>query len=407
MAWVTEWAPERVELDQCVDCGLCLPACPTFRLTGDEAASPRGRLTAMRAVASGHAEVEERFAGMMDMCLQCRACEAVCPSMVPFGRAMEGARAEVVAQLPTPGSVGRRYVFGKAVANRRLVGAAASLLGVAQRLGLARSLPGAARRASGIRELPLRAPPTPGTAWEPQGEPIGTVALFSGCVMDRWFSDVHLALIQVLRTAGYRVEAPEHQVCCGALAAHEGAAFDAARLAERNVAAFAEFDTIVVDAAGCGAHLKGYGHQSGEGAALAARVRDATELVARLIEAGELPTLERSGEGVAVQDPCHLRHAQRIIAEPRTVVEAGGYDAVDIDPQALCCGAAGAYMLDHPEVSDELGRRKADQIRATGLHLVASANPGCEMQLRSQLGDSYRVAHPVEIYWEAISATVG
>jgi glycolate oxidase iron-sulfur subunit len=407
MAWVTEWAPERVELDQCVDCGLCLPACPTFRLTGDEAASPRGRLTAMRAVASGQAEVEERFAGMMDMCLQCRACEAVCPSMVPFGRAMEGARAEVVAQLPTPAGAGRRYLFGKAIAQPRLVGAASSLLGVAQRLGLTRSLPGAARRASGIRELPLRAPATPGTTWEPQGEPVGTVALFSGCVMDPWFSGVHIALIQVLRTAGYRVEAPQDQVCCGALAAHEGAAFDAARLAERNVVAFSEFETVVVDAAGCGAHLKGYGHQSSDGAALAARVMDATELVAGLIEAGELPRLEPRGEAVAVQDPCHLRHAQGITAEPRAVVEAAGYDAVDIDAQALCCGAAGAYMLDHPEVSDELGRRKADQIRATGLRLVASANPGCEMQLRSHLGDGYRVAHPVEIYWEAISATVG
>jgi glycolate oxidase iron-sulfur subunit len=232
----------------------------------------------------------------------------------------------------------------------------------------------------------------------PEGEPIGTVALFSGCVMDPWFSGVHAALVQVLRTAGYRVDAPSSQVCCGALAAHEGAAYDAARMARRNVEAFAGYEMIVVDAAGCGAHLKGYGPD------LTGRVVDANELVARLLDEGNLPEGDEFAGKVAIQDPCHLRHAQGLFEEPRRVLRAAGYEPVEIDPQAMCCGAAGAYMLDHPGVSDELGRAKADQVRAAGLTFVASANPGCEMQLRSHLGDGFRVAHPVELYSEWLAS---
>jgi glycolate oxidase iron-sulfur subunit len=398
MTWVTEWAPERAELDQCIDCALCLPFCPTFRLTGDEAASPRGRLTAMRAVAAGVCGVDDRFAGMMDMCLQCRACEAVCPSLVPFGRVMEGARAEVAAQHPTSRSITRRYLFGRLIAIRWIVHLASAVLAVAQRVGLSRRLPGPGRRASGLRKVPLPVPATVGRRWMPEGEPIGTVALFSGCVMDPWFSSVHAALVQVLRTAGYRVDAPSGQTCCGALAAHEGAAYDAARMARRNVKAFAGYEMIVVDAAGCGAHLKDYA------ADFAGRIVDANELVARLLDEGDLPEGDEIVGKVAVQDPCHLRHAQGLFEEPRRVLRAAGYEPVEIDPRAMCCGAAGAYMLDHPGVSDELGRAKADQVRATGLSSVASANPGCEMQLRSHLGDGFRVAHPVELYSEWLAS---
>jgi glycolate oxidase iron-sulfur subunit len=398
MTWVTEWAPQRADLDRCIDCALCLPVCPTFRLTGDEAASPRGRLTAMRAVAAGVHDVDDRFAGMMDMCLQCRACEAVCPSLVPFGRVMEGARAEVAAQLPTSRSISRRYLFGRLVAIRWIVRLASTVLAVAQRVGLSGRLPGPGRRASGLRNVPLPVPSTVGRRWMPEGEPIGTVALFSGCVMDPWFSAVHAALVQVLRTAGYRVDAPSRQTCCGALAAHEGAAYDAARMARRNVAAFAGYEMIVVDAAGCGAHLKDSGPD------LAGRIVDANELVARLLDEGRLPESDGTGGKVAVQDPCHLRHAQGLFEEPRRVLRAAGYEPVEIDPGAMCCGAAGAYMLDHPGVSEELGRAKADQVRATGLTFVASANPGCEMQLRSHLGDGFRVAHPVELYSEWLAS---
>jgi glycolate dehydrogenase iron-sulfur subunit len=402
MGWVTEWAPTQTELDACVECGLCLPECPTFRLTGDEAASPRGRLAAMRAVHTGTLPVDARFAEVMDFCLQCRACEVVCPSMVPFGRAMEGARAEIVAQRPARAAAGRRFVFGRAVSARGLVTAASWLAAIAQRSGIARRFPGALGRADGLRPIPIPVPSTKGRSWEPQGEPRGTIGLLSGCVMDPWFSEVHVALIQVLRYAGFRVVAPKEQTCCGALAVHEGAADRAVAMAERNEAAFDGIDMVVVDAAGCSAHLKDYAHWGG--GALAPRIVDATELVAALIGDGSLPALDQHRGAVAVQDPCHLRHAQRIVSEPRAILRAAGYEPIEIDAHGMCCGAAGAYQLKYPDTSAELGRRKGDQVLATGAPIVASANPGCEMQLRSVLQESVRVAHPVELYWEAVSA---
>lgn len=400
MAWATEWAPTQKELDACVECGLCLPQCPTFRLTGDEAASPRGRLAAMRAVHTGTAPLDGRFAEIMDFCLQCRACETVCPSMVPFGRAMEGARAEVATQRRDWSGSARRALLSRTVRSRGLVAAATWAAAGAQRTGLASRLPGALGRTDGLRPIPIPVPSTRGRSWEPEGAARGTVGLLSGCVMDPWFAGVHVALIQVLRLAGFAVVAPGDQTCCGALAAHEGAAEAAAAMAERNEAAFSGLDTVVADAAGCSAHLKDYGHWV-EGT-LASRVVDATELVAELIEEGSLPTSDAGHGAVAVQDPCHLRHAQRIVDEPRVILRAAGYEPVEIDPTGMCCGAAGAYQLKHPETSEELGRRKADQVRASGAAVVASANPGCEMQLRSHLGDGVRVAHPVELYWESV-----
>lgn len=398
MTWVTEWAPLVTEVDKCVQCGLCLPYCPTFRLTGDEAASPRGRLTAMSAVTAGTAELDDRFEEVMGFCLQCRACEAVCPSMVPFGRAMEGARAELSVQRPSPPRIARRWVVGRVIDSPALVALATAAAAVAQRARVTQRL----EQAAGLRPLRFTAG-TVGRSWEPEGVPAATVFLFSGCVMDMWFPGVHEALIGTLRMAGYRVVAPEGQGCCGALAAHEGAAPDAARMARRNVTAFAGSEAIVVDSAGCGAHLKDYGHWAVGGAEVSARVVDATELLARLIAEERLPVVDADNGTVAIQDPCHLRHAQRITEQPRAVLRAAGYEPVDVDPQGLCCGAAGAYALTHPDTSAELGRIKAEQVVASGAPVVASANPGCDMQLRRHLGGTVRVAHPVEIYWEAIA----
>lgn len=222
--------------------------------------------------------------------------------------------------------------------------------------------------------------------------------------MDPWFGEVHDALATVLVAAGLRLVAPAGQTCCGALAAHEGAAYDAERMARANVAAFAGFDRIVVDAAGCGAHLLSYGGRVDGGEDLAARVVDATVLVSQLIDEGRIPRLPATGVRVAVQDPCHLRHAQRVVEPPRRVVAAAGLEPIDVDRQALCCGAAGAYALSHAETSDELGRRKALEIEAASVTAVASANPGCEMQLRRHLPDGMQVRHPVEMYANAITA---
>ena len=402
MGWVTDQAPTKAELDSCVSCGLCLPHCPTFRLTGDETASPRGRLAAMSAVAGGFAEVDEVFADVLGFCLQCRACEVVCPSLVPFGRAMEGARAEITAQLPSTGRRLRHFLLGRVLATRWMVGVATNAAAIAQRLKLDRVGFGPLKRLRGLRRLPLRPRRLGGGDWPPADPGKGRAALLTGCVMEPWFGEVHEATIEVLRLAGYEVEAPSSQTCCGALAAHDGADGPARTMAAKNVAAFVGYDLVVVNSAGCGAHLKDYGHW--DGADLAAAVKDVTEVVADLIEAGDLPSLPSTGEQVAVQDPCHLRHAQRITEQPRKILAAAGYETVDVDPAGWCCGAAGAYTVVHPETSAELGARKGVQVAATGARVVASANPGCEIQLRTHVDARVRVAHPIELYWEALRA---
>lgn len=405
MGYVTVEAPDRQGLDSCVRCGLCLPHCPTFRLTGKETASPRGRLSAMSAVSAGEAEVDALFEEVMTFCLGCRACEAVCPSLVPYGRLLEGARAEIAAQRPGTRRALRRQIVGRALGNRAAMRVATLGAVLVQRLRFRSILPPSMRRGfAGLR--PLR---PGGSSWwgrtiVPAGPVAGTVGLLAGCVMEPWFPGVHDATVGLLRRAGYRVVVPAGQTCCGALAAHDGAATEARRLAARNVAAFRGVDLVVADAAGCSAHLKGYDHWGGGGGDdLAERARDATEVVASLVEEGRLPRLDLDLGPVAVQDPCHLRHAQRVVDQPRTILEAAGYRPVEIDPDGLCCGAAGIYGLLQPGASAELGRRKAAQVEASGSTIVASANPGCEMQLRSHLPEGYRTAHPLELYWEALA----
>lgn len=400
MPWVTDLHPTKEELDACVQCGLCLPVCPTFRLTGRETASPRGRLHAMSAVHEGIVEVDEAFAGILDFCLGCRACEPVCPGLVPYGRALEGARAEIVEQVPGRGNQ-RRWLLGVALGSRRLMRGGSWLLSIAQRLGLTRVVPGRLGRVGrGLRSLRRRPQPTIGHVGGTGAA--GTVGLLAGCIQDEWFRPVNRAAIRLLEMAGYRVEVPAAQTCCGALAAHDGKAAEAGRLAGRNVDAFDAYDMVVATAAGCSAHLAGYGHWDDDGEKVAASALDVTVAVARAIEGGQLPRLETAIGRMAIQDPCHLRHGQRVIDEPRLIIEAAGYEVVEIDDAALCCGAAGIYSVLQPEASAQLGNQKADQVRSTGVKRVASANPGCEMQLRSHLGESYEIAHPIEWYLMAI-----
>ena len=230
-------------------------------------------------------------------------------------------------------------------------------------------------------------------------------ALLAGCVMDAWFGDVHTATVELLAAAGWEVVSPRGQTCCGALAAHDGWADDTRKMASVNMGAFRDVDLVVVNSAGCGAHMKEYDHWVDGGEELATRVADANEVVAEAIADGRLPRLRADGDRVAVQDPCHLRHVQRITDQPREILAAAGLTVVEVDPNGGCCGAAGIYSLLEPDMSRRLGSSKAQQVRATGATLVASANPGCEIQLRSYLSElnhEARVAHPVELYWEAL-----
>ena len=406
MGWVTMDAPRRVELSACVDCGLCLPHCPTYRLTGDETASPRGRIAAMQAVADGLVVVEDIFEDLMSFCLQCRACEAACPSLVPFGRAMEGARAELTAQRDDPVRQLRFRLVGRLVVSPPLLRLATRALRLARRTGVVRFLPATIRPSvAGLRKVPRPLPTSRGAIRLARGEEVGTAALLAGCVMDPWFGDVHEASIELLTRAGYRVVVPGDQTCCGALAAHDGDTRRARRLAARNVRALRGYDLVIGDAAGCSLHLKEYSEWAGDGGSIIAdRARDVTEVIATAIGEGRLPELSIDRGAVAVQDPCHLRHAQRIVEEPRIILRAAGYDPVDLaDDQ--CCGAAGLYSMLRPETSHELGENKAAQVRMVGSTVLASANPGCEIQMRAHLESWYRVAHPVELYWEALRET--
>lgn len=391
MGWVTEHHPTTDELNACVQCGLCLPVCPTFRLTGRETASPRGRLQAMSAVSAGVVEVDEAFASIIDFCLGCRACEPVCPGLVPYGRALEGTRAEIAAQLPGRERQ-RRWAVGTALGSRRLMRLAGFGVSMAQAFGLLGLAPKKYRRVSnGLRALRDRGPSVVGEVVGP-GD-IGIIGLLAGCVQDEWFRPVNRAAVQLLGMTGYRVVVPERQTCCGALAAHDGKAAAAARYQARNVDAFGGFDQVIATAAGCSAHLAGYrwpGHSP--------ETLDVTVAVARAIEAGRLPRSDIAKGDIAIQDPCHLRHAQRVIREPRLILEAAGYSVVEIDDDGLCCGAAGLYTVLQPEASERLGAQKADQVRSVGTTRVATANPGCEMQLRSHLGLDYEIRHPIEWY---------
>ncbi|HVF73584.1 MAG TPA: heterodisulfide reductase-related iron-sulfur binding cluster [Acidimicrobiales bacterium] len=365
---------DDADLASCVACGLCLPHCPTYRVTGDESASPRGRIGAMRAVQWDGAAPGAEFETYMDLCVQCRGCEVACPSSVPFGRLMEGAREAV-------GQPWWRRVAYAVLGYHRLLLALSTALAVAQRFGLV-------PRRFGLPRLPLRRPVL---------ESSGTdVWLFTGCVMDAWMRDTHAAVKRVLEAAGAGVAVSE-AACCGALHVHAGLKADARRLAERTMAAMPGEAPILVDSAGCGAALKDYGHLLGSKAAreFSARVLDVHEWLAPRVD--KLPT-GHFRRRVAVQDPCHLRHVQGAHDAVRMVL--GLYaELAELDDDGLCCGAGGAYAAQHAEMAGAIRDRKVAAVQRTGAPVVASANPGCAMHLAAA---GLTVRHPLEIVDEVL-----
>jgi len=390
---VPDEAPTEADLAMCVACGLCLPHCPTYRLTGEESASPRGRIAAMRAVADGIAGPDETFARFMDLCLACRACEDVCPSHVPYGRLIERARAQVE---PIRGRRARflRWLGLDVVLPRpKLLWLAAALQPLGRVVLPRRVRTLVPRRSELFRRLPA--------VTEPSGEARGTVALLAGCVQDRWFREVNRATIRLLARAGWRVLVPREQRCCGALAAHNGRLATARALAERNLRAFAAADVVAVNAAGCGAHLKDVGELLGtsEAHAFSAKVRDVTELLHE-VGTGDVELASVTSR-VAYHDACHALRAQHIAEQPRALLRAiPGLEVVEVPGGDLCCGAAGLSNVLEPEQSAELRRRKAEAIVASGAAIVASANPGCTMQIAAglrELGAEVEVVHPVEL----------
>ncbi len=406
----------------CIHCGVCLESCPTYLLTRLETESPRGRIHLMQQLAAGRVEATDTLRLHLDRCLACRACEAVCPSGVGYGALIENARAALeehhAVPRSAPASWVRRLLLGLLADPARLEGVA-GLLAFYERTGLRRLMRSSGLRSRLPRELrrleglypPLTRPRY--RAPEPPAAPIARIALLLGCVMRVAYGDVHTATARVLTRLGVAVVDVPSQRCCGALHAHAGERDDAKRLARQNIAAFqaAGGDAVVVDAAGCGAHLKAYGHLLEDdpawrerAAAFAAKVRDVTEYLASLDGAAPLGRLRLR---VTYQEPCHLAHAQRITAEPRALLHrVEGLELVEMAESDVCCGSAGSYNLQQPELADALLARKVDAILATGANAVVSANPGCMLQVQSGLADRGQrtpVLHIVEVLDRAMS----
>jgi glycolate oxidase iron-sulfur subunit len=377
-------------LAKCVSCGLCLPHCPTFRVTGEESYSPRGRIDAMRAVESGALEIDEQFVDFMETCVQCRGCEPACPSGVQFGSLMEGTR----TALADSGEITpwwQRIGFSVLGHHRTLL-AGSTVLALAQRLRLV-------PRKFGLGELPLRRPaPVEATATATDAD----VWLFTGCVMDAWQRPTHQNTAELIGLVGATYALPDQGgACCGALHVHAGLHDSAEKLAKRVMESMPGSAPILVNSAGCGAAMKDYGGLTGndEAREFAARVVDANEWLAGRVD--ELPGPAGARSTVIVQDPCHLRHVQRAHDSVRVLL---GYvaDIIELDDDGLCCGAGGAYSALQPELAGEIRDRKLasiDRARAdSGAVLVASANPGCSMHLSAVLDDrGMTVRHPVDI----------
>jgi glycolate oxidase iron-sulfur subunit len=402
--------PDWESILDCVHCGICLPACPTYRVLGQEMDSPRGRLYLMRAAAEGRIGLTENFVTHMDRCLGCRGCETACPSGVPFGRLLEEVRGQIERRVPRPLS---RRILGRLILgtfpSRRHLRLALGLLGLYQRSGLQRVVRGSGvlrpfPRAGAMERLLPRlggggrtaAPPR----LEPDGPSRGTVALLTGCVQALLFPEVNGATARLLARSGYTVLSPPAQGCCGALHLHWGDRAGARRLARANVAALAGADWVVTNAAGCGTALRDYGHLlAGDpaAAALAARVRDVSELLAVALPEPRHPVPLT----VTYHEPCHLVHGQRVREAPRALLRAiPGLRLVELPESDLCCGSAGVYNLLEPTIAGQLLARKLDRIAGTGADVVASGNPGCLLQLRMGLAErglGIRAHHPVEL----------
>jgi glycolate oxidase iron-sulfur subunit len=376
------------DLATCISCGLCLNDCPTYRVLGEEADSPRGRIQLIANMVARPGAVDATARAHLEACLVCRACETACPSGVPFGRIMEGAREdlrdrEAQRDRGVLGRLGR--VALDTVAHRRRLGVVTALANVARHIGLTAV---ATRLGGRLGWAASLAPAREGRPFRGREQQDADVAFFAGCVMSEAYGDTQRATVRLLEQDGHRVTVPREQTCCGALHAHAGEGERARELARLNIDAFAGSDAkIAANAAGCGAHLKDYGELlerdpawSERAKAFAARVRDVSEVLE--------PAPRRAARPLRVvyQDACHLAHGQRIRAQPRALLKAvAGVTVVDIADPERCCGSAGVYNLTHPEVARALQQQKVANILAASPDVVVSANPGCMLQISAGL----------------------
>lgn len=422
--------PDSGELTLCVHCGFCLNACPTYLELGVETESPRGRLYLMRALDEGRVDLTPRVRSHLDRCLQCRACETACPSLVPFGRLMEATRADLFQNQPQPlkqrflWRLIMREVFPYPTRLRVLW----TTLAWYQRSGLQRLV-----RLSGIlklvapklADLDALAPdatqpiflPCDVDRYAPPPNPRARVALLTGCVMPLAFGDTHHATVRVLLRNRVAVDAPHGQICCGALHAHSGDLQAARRLARVNIDHFlaADPDAIIVNSAGCGSHMKEYAHllrrdskYAAKAARFAALVKDVHEY---LVDLGIDPPRGALNRSVTYQDSCHLVHAQKVTTAPRTLLrQIPGLELREMAHPDRCCGAAGIYSVVQGPIARQILKTKMEEITATRADQVCTANPGCMLQLDTGLrlfGHGGRSRHVVQLLDESYARAEG
>ena len=394
-------APSEEDLYKCVHCGFCLQACPTYLETGLETESPRGRITLMKAVNEGRIGMTPTVFGHWDLCIQCRACEVACPSGVPYGRLIEATMAQV--DQHRRGALVPRLVGGlllrHVLPHQRRLSLLVDGLRLYQRSGLQRAVrqSGLLRKLSPkLAELEGSSPDVRGGYFKAEGQVIpavgqrrARVAILSGCVMPLVDGPQMEAVTRVLARNGCEVVVSQGQVCCGAINSHVGDLDLARALARRNIDVFlaSDVDAVVVASAGCGVRMKEYGdllrddpEYAERAAKLSAMVKDVHEF---LVELPFTPPRARLGYRVTYQDSCHLAHAQRITQAPRELLcSIPGLEFVEMENSANCCGAGGTYSVTQREFSLRLLDTKMSAVRETGANVIATANPGCVIQLR-------------------------
>jgi glycolate oxidase iron-sulfur subunit len=415
--------PVYEDYARCVHCGLCLSHCPTYRLWQLEADSPRGRIRQMILVNEGQLPLSDRFVEHIDKCLDCRSCETACPSGVEYGKLVEHARARIEESYKRPWltRATRNLVFNKLLPFPSRIATAAVLLRLYQRAGLQALARGTGvLRLLGLAERERLLPRIDdqffygklGKTFAAVDERRVRVAFFAGCIANVTFSKLNDATIRVLTANGCEVVVPDAQLCCGALAAHAGVRETARGLARKNIAAFArdEFDAILTNAAGCGSTLKEYGHffsvnepEHVVAAAFAGKVRDVTEFLAGIGLTAKLKSLEAR---VTYQDSCHLLHGQKVREAPRQLLRAiPGVEFVELPFSEICCGSAGVYNITQTDAALELLAEKMKNAKETGARVIATANPGCLLQMRAGAeihGTGQEVLHVVELLDRAL-----
>ncbi len=428
-------------VQQCMHCGLCLPTCPTYDATKLERNSPRGRIALMRAIADDRLDVTKTFGEEMYFCLGCLACQTACPAGVNYAELFEHARAEIEEKkiLANPR---RNFIRGFTVnwlfKDLRRLELAGKALRLYQQLGLQTLL----RRSGVLKLLPKRLQEleamTPAVCNQFSSELIDPVtpavsakqyrvAMLTGCAQDLTFSDVNRDTVEVLAHNGCEVVTPPEQSCCGSLHAHNGEWTLAQQLARRNIEQFPpeRFDAIITNAGGCGSHLKHYAKLLVDDPVYLKRaelwdskVKDIHEWLVEMkfkvpssafkVEQLGTRNSELGTQIVTYHESCHLTHGQKVVTQPRQLLQAiPGLKLVELPEASWCCGSAGIYSLTQPEMANDLLARKIKHIRSTGATTVATGNPGCLLQLingAAKEGLHLRVVHPITLLAEAYRA---